>query len=273
MPSESTITFRSLDGLDLVGDLTIPDLPTDLGVVQVHGGGVTRHEAGFFDRKAAGLAEAGVAALRFDLRGHGESGGKQEDLTLAAVLNDIHVAIEELHARTGATRTSLIGQSFGGGICAYYAAKRPDDVERLVLLCPQLDYKKRTIDSRAYWAGGRLSSDKARVLSQQGYIQHSPTFRHGRAIYNEVFWLQPQTVMQEIQAPTLIVHGTADTLVPIDTSLAAMGVLNDRSRLEQIEGAQHGFAVDGDPTYANPQSQAWQAHVIHQVAEWITAGN
>ncbi|WP_369372301.1 alpha/beta hydrolase [Promicromonospora sp. Populi] len=273
MPSESTITFRSLDGLDLVGDLTIPDTPTDLGVVQVHGGGVTRHEAGFFDRMAAGLADAGVAALRFDLRGHGESGGKQEDLTLAGVLNDIQVALEELRTRTGVTRTSLVGQSFGGGICAYFAAKRPADVERLVLLCPQFNYKKRTIDSRVYWAGGHLSPEKARVLTEQGYIQHSPTFRHGRAIYNEVFWLQPHTVLDEIVAPTLIVHGTADTLVPIDTSVAAMDVLNNWSRLEKIEGAQHGFAVDNDPTYADPQSQAWQAHVISQVTDWVTAEN
>ncbi len=142
-----------------------------------------------------------------------------------------------------------------------------------MLLCPQLDHKKRTIDSCAYWAGGRLSSDKARVLREQGFIQHSPTFRHGRAIYNEVFWLRPHTILDEIQAPTLIVHGTADTLVPIDTSLAAMDVLNNRSRLEQIDGDQHGFAVDGDPTYAHPQSQVWQAHVIHQVADWITAEN
>lgn len=88
-----------------------------------------------------------------------------------------------------------------------------------------------------------------------------------------VLRLQPDTVLDEIQAPTLIVHGTADALVPIDTSLAAMDKLNDRSRLEQIDGAQHGFAVDGDPTYADPQSQAWQAQVISQVADWVTAKN
>ncbi|MFD6224362.1 hypothetical protein [Nocardia asteroides] len=37
---------------------------------------------GFFTRLAAGLANAGVASLRFDLRGHGGSEGRQEELTL-----------------------------------------------------------------------------------------------------------------------------------------------------------------------------------------------
>ncbi|MGH4007533.1 MAG: alpha/beta hydrolase [Pseudonocardiaceae bacterium] len=45
-------------------------------VVLVHGGGVTREESGFFTRLAAGLGEAGVASLRFDLCGHGESEGR-----------------------------------------------------------------------------------------------------------------------------------------------------------------------------------------------------
>jgi pimeloyl-ACP methyl ester carboxylesterase len=85
-----------------------------------------------------------------------------------------------------------------------------------------------------------------------------------------VFWLQPHTVLGEIQAPTLVVHGTAATLVPIDTSIAAMPLLNAESQLLKIEGAQHGFAVD-DPTYLDPQSRVWQAHVIQAVAEWVTA--
>jgi uncharacterized protein len=62
-------------------------------VVLVHGGGVTREEGGFFTRLASGLGEAGVASLRFDLRGHGESEGRQEELTLAAILNDILASV------------------------------------------------------------------------------------------------------------------------------------------------------------------------------------
>src|SRR5690606_34802541 len=191
MSSQSTVRFRSLDGLELVGDLVLPDGGPTVGVVQVHGGGVTRHEAGFFDRKAAGLAAAGAAALRFDVRGHGDSGGSQEELTLAGVLNDIRAALEYLRHATGVVRTSLVGQSFGGGIAADYAAKRPEESDRLVLLCPQLDYKKRTIDNKPYWHHDHLDEAHAAELSEAGYLQHSPTFRHGRALYNEVFWLQP----------------------------------------------------------------------------------
>jgi alpha-beta hydrolase superfamily lysophospholipase len=150
--SQTEVVFRSLDGLRLVGTLVRPEEPAG-AVVLVHGGGVTREEGGFFTRLAAGLGAAGVASLRFDLRGHGVSAGRQEDLTLAGVLNDIRVAMAHLQEATSAGAVSLLGASFGGGICAYYAAKRPGEVARLVLLNPQLDYKKRTIDSGSGRAG------------------------------------------------------------------------------------------------------------------------
>ncbi|WP_425297927.1 alpha/beta hydrolase [Nocardia abscessus] len=77
-------------------------------------------KAVFFARLADGLAEAGVASLRFDLRGHGESEGRQEELTLSMILNDIRVAVAYLREASCAHEISLLGASFGGGICAYY---------------------------------------------------------------------------------------------------------------------------------------------------------
>lgn len=272
MSSQSTVeSIRALDGLRLAATLVTPDERADRAVVLVHGGGVTREEGGFFTRLAAGLAEAGVASLRFDLRGHGESEGRQEELTLATILNDIRVALAYVRDAAGAGQLSLLGASFSGGVCAYYAAKRPAEIDRLVLLNPQLDYKQRTITSRSYWHDDRLDDEMAEQLCEQGYIQFTPTLRHGRPILNEVFWFEPLAVLGEIAAPTLVVHGTKDTFVPIDASREAMGLFTAEHQLVEIEGSQHGFAVHDDPQYLNPQSQEWQAFVIRTVADWITA--
>jgi alpha-beta hydrolase superfamily lysophospholipase len=273
MPSERVVSLRTLDGLRLAATFVSPDAPPDRAIVLVHGGGVTREEGGFFTRLAVGLAEAGVASLRFDLRGHGESEGKQEDLTLATILNDIRVALASVQDSSGASRLSLCGASFAGGVCAYYAAQRSAEIDRLVLFNPQLDYKLRTIDSRSYWHDDRLDDEMAQQLREQGYIQFTPSLRHGRPILNEVFWFKPLDVLGEITAPTLVVHGTKDTFVPIDSSRQAMTLFQAEHRLVEIEGSQHGFAVHDDPRYLNPQSQEWQAFVIRTVAEWITGSS
>lgn len=272
MPVTSTTTsFRTLDGLRLSATLVTPVGPTERAVVLVHGGGVTREEGGFFTRLAAGLGEAGVASLRFDLRGHGESEGRQEELTLVTILNDIRVALGYVRQQTGASLVSLLGASFAGGVCAHYAAKRPAELDRLVLFNPQLDYHQRTIASRPYWTDDRLSDEMAEQLTEHGFIQFTPTLKHGRAMFNEAFWFEVLTLLGDVQAPTLVVHGTKDTFVPIEASRAAMQRFTTEHHLVEIEGAQHGFAVHDDPQYLNPQSQAWQAFVIRTVVDWITA--
>jgi pimeloyl-ACP methyl ester carboxylesterase len=264
-------SVRTLDGLHLAGTLVAPGRAPERAVLMVHGGGVTREEGGFFTRLATGLADAGVASLRFDLRGHGESEGRQEELTLSMILNDIRVNLAHLREATGVRQLILLGASFGGGICGYYAAKRPSELSRLVLLNPQLNYKKRTIDSRPYWSNDSISDEAAWELTEHGAITFTPTLKHGRPLLNEVFWLQPHTVLGEIATPTLIIHGTKDTLVPIESSRAAVPQFNAPVELVEIEGSQHGFAVHDDPQYLNPQSQQWQAFVIRTIAEWVTA--
>ncbi len=265
----ASVSLRTLDGLRLAGTLTRPAGPVEGAVVMVHGGGVTREEGGFFARLAAGLGEAGVAILRFDLRGHGESEGRQEESTLLAHLNDIAVAIRLLRTRVDVNDMTLLGASFGGGLVAYYAAKRPKELERLVLLNPQLNYKNRYVDQKPWWSGDQLQPEAARSLQERGYLRHSASVKHGRALLNEVFWVQPHLALPEITAPTLIVHGTHDTFVPIDSSRNAVKTFKSTVELVEIEGAQHGFAVHEDPRYLNPQSQEWQAFVIGRVAEWL----
>jgi uncharacterized protein len=269
MSTSTPTDFRTFDGLRLRGTLVRPDVPTRGAVVLVHGGGVTRDEGGFFTRIAAGLAASGVASLRFDLRGHGESDGRQEDLTLASILNDIDAAIEHVRAETSAERVHLLAASFAGGITAYFAIEHPERVASLTLVNPLLNYKKRFVDDKPYWHAGRIDEEAGHELATRGFLFHNPSFKLGRALLSEVFYLRPHQAIVGLTVPALFIHGTSDTFIPVESSRTAAQQLTGEVELLEIEGAQHGIAVFDDPQYLDPQTQAWQAEVVEAIGGWV----
>jgi pimeloyl-ACP methyl ester carboxylesterase len=267
---EVPTTVRSKDGLKLAASLVLPTGGASSVTVLVHGGGVTRHEGGFFTRLAEGMAARGVASLRFDLRGHGDSEGRQEDLTIASILNDIHTAIRHARDLTDDVPANLLGASFGGGICGYFAAQHPQLVRRLVLINPLINYKKRFVDDKPYWTDDRIDEPAAQELSANGFLRHSPTFKLGRPILNEVFYLPPDCAFGKIASPTLMIHGTKDTFIPVSSSREHVSLIPGDATLLEIEGAQHGIAVHDDPEYRQPQTQQWQTQVIASISEWLS---
>jgi pimeloyl-ACP methyl ester carboxylesterase len=186
------------------------------------------------------------------------------------VANDIGAAVDQVCHLTNAESVGLIGTSFCGGIAAFFAARYPDRVRSLVLLNPLLNYKKRFVEDKPHWNNEQIDEEAGRQLAAQGFLPHSLTFKLGRPLLNEVFYVQRHLALPEIAAPTLFVHGTGDTFIPVASSREAVGRLRSESGLVEIEGAQHGFAVHDDPGYLDPQTQAWQAYVIDTVAEWVT---
>jgi lipase len=100
-----------------------PDAPL---LVCLHG--VTSH-GGRFRRLAPALADR-RHVLALDLRGHGRS-GYEPPWSLATHVDDVLETV-------GETRADWLGHSFGGRIVAELASRRPDLVERAVLLDPAL---------------------------------------------------------------------------------------------------------------------------------------
>src|ERR1051325_10062982 len=61
-------------------------------VLLVHGFSVDLHEEGTFDKLVQALARRRLSTVRFSFRGHGESAGKQEEMTIAGERLDLSSA-------------------------------------------------------------------------------------------------------------------------------------------------------------------------------------
>jgi alpha-beta hydrolase superfamily lysophospholipase len=93
----------------------------------------TTHHA--YQKLAEQLAGAGVATLRFDYAGTGNSaGGDDGPGLLTAWLSSIDAAVAEARKRSGTTKVILFGVRFGALLATAYAQKSP--VDGLVLLGP-----------------------------------------------------------------------------------------------------------------------------------------
>jgi len=251
------VVVRALDGLRLAATVVAPGPEPRHAVLMLHGAGATREQDGFYTRLATELAERGVASLRLDLPGHGDSEGTQEELSLSGLLNVIGSGMAYLRYTVDSTPVSLIATGLTGGVAAGYAARKAPEVHRLVLLNPLIDYKEYFVDAQRGWTGDALDEETGRVLLADGRLTLSPAFAVGRAMLNEVFWLQPRTVLDVIAAPTLIVHGAGPTDVPVESSRAAAEALTCTHRLVEIDGPQRGY---------------WKAPTIRVAAEWVVAG-
>ncbi len=116
------------------GTLALPDSGATTGqaVVMLHGFGSSRDEVGgLFASQAAALAAEGIASLRIDFRGYGESAGDMADTTLEGMIADAALARTYLAGLDGvdAERIGVIGYSFGAAI----AMLEPDDFVSVVV--------------------------------------------------------------------------------------------------------------------------------------------
>jgi non-heme chloroperoxidase len=254
----SIITTR--DGVDLY----VKDWGTGRPVILLHGWPLS---ADTFDHLAMAIADAGMRAIAYDRRGFGRSaqpwGGYDYD-TLATDLADVIAA-------TDARGATLVGFSMGGGEVVRYLSRFPDhSVKQAVLIGSVVPYMLQTPDNPkgvpqavfdemaagiaadrpTFWAGffpqfygtGLLShpvSDEVVAWSAQVGMQGSLKATLGCATAFSSTDFRPD--LKAVTVPTLIIHGTADAIVPIDVSSreAAKGIAG--SVLKEYDGGPHGL--------------------------------
>lgn len=216
-------------GLTLRGFLELPDVPRNGRVpllVIFHGFTGDMCEKHFLlSRLSKDIVKEGVATLRFDFGGSGESDGEFIDVTPLTEVEDgtsiLHYAVglDEIDAR----RIGLLGFSLGGFVATNVAAREKELLSRLILVSPGIaTHKKMEKSLRNCGRALRGSLEVREQFVTDGYA------------------LDPLVAARLFEKPVSIIQGTADVAVTPDTAETYKEAFPHAS-LSYVDGADHAY--------------------------------
>ncbi len=236
-------------------------------IILLHGFGASLHT---WDAWAGGL-EKDFRVVRFDLPGAALTGqdpsGDYRDARSEAIL-------EALMDRLGIDKADLIGNSMGGRLAWLFAAKHPLRVRKLVLISPDgfaspgFEYGQapkapfaltlmrwilpramlRTNLALAYGDPARLSKqevDEYDDLIRAPGVRAAMLDRLGQTVLQD-----PLPLLRTIQAPTLLLWGQKDAMIPISNAADYLAAL-PHARLVVLPALGH-VPMEEDPTASLP---------------------
>ncbi|HVB27451.1 MAG TPA: alpha/beta hydrolase [Mycobacteriales bacterium] len=192
------------------------------------------------------LTAAGWRCISFDHRGSGESPVAPDLITAQAMTEDVIGVLDAY----GVERCVLAGESMGGAIAQLAAERHPSRFTGLVLVDPA---EAVFNDRRAMLAAGARADYPATVQAFVDRCLPEPDSEHlkrwGRDILLRAEPEQAARLLEmwqdatggdpsRISAPTLIVHGAVDAVVPVEHSRVLATLIPD-VELVVIDGVGH----------------------------------
>jgi pimeloyl-ACP methyl ester carboxylesterase len=298
------VSFTNGDAV-LKGTLTLPDncdRKTPV-LIMVTGSGLQNRDEEMFSHKpfaviADAFARAGIATLRYDDRGFGESTGDVVLCTTEDLKNDALAGVKLLRDRF--ERVGVIGHSEGGTIALMLAGER--QVDFAVSLAGMIVSGAETLlaqNRRAFESAGLPESEVeafARLLSdtftairtraplpsaddyditdalRKNYAAALPSFR---TPYMEFFLgLDLSASLSGITCPVMALNGTKDTQVQCDRNITVLkdGLpSNSRSVIRAEDGLNHLFqhCVTGEVSEYKNIEETFSSEVLSEMIAWI----
>lgn len=179
---------------------------------------------------------AGLAFLRFDYSGHGESSGSFEQ----GCIGDWH---EDTLAAVSALTTGpllIVGSSMGGWQALLLAKAMPERIQGMVTIAAAPDFTED-----GYWAS--FSEAQKAELEVQGYVElpsdYMEPYRISKTMIEDG---RKRLVLRsplDLPFPVRCLQGTADTAVSTETALRLMEHARCQDmRLNLVKDADHRFS-------------------------------
>ena len=218
-------TIRNIEGEKI--DYTFQQGNNAEKSIIVLGHGVTGNkDRPFLVALADALAIAGISTLRMSFSGNGDSEGRFEAATISKETEDLGCLLNALDG----WNVLYVGHSMGGAV-GVLRASQDSRISGLISLAGM-------VHTKAFAQREFLD-----VIPDQGYMWDEPTCPLSRTYIDDMTAIG--TVVNHapsIHVPWLLVHGTADDVVPIQDSLDIFERANEPKQLAQLEGADHVFS-------------------------------
>ncbi|MGY4707855.1 alpha/beta hydrolase [Candidatus Bipolaricaulota sp. J31] len=272
-----TFSLRAPDGLPLRGYLwRAPARGSGKLLLLVHGYGEhARRYAGF----AGWLAAHGWHVAAFDLRGHGESGGRRGHVaSFRRYLEDLTAFRDAIPREVSAPRIAILGHSLGGLIVVRYLQEGAPGIAGAVLSSPALSLAievplwKRAL---AHAAAATVPWFSLPSGLDPALLSHDPevveAYRRDPLVHRVATarWFLETLAAQraalaragEVRVPLLVIVGGDDRLV-------------SRSAIEEFArrcGAKERELRVYDGFYHEPLNEVGHERVWEEILEWLEA--
>jgi uncharacterized protein len=237
--------ISATDGTRLAAWFFVPAEPNGGAVLLLHGVGDTRLGV---TGQAEVLLRAGYVALLPDSRDHGESGGDMVTYGLKEAA-DVARWAQWLAPRPGVERIYALGESMGAAVAIQSLALHPG-FRAVVAECPFAKFS----EIAEYRVGQKLFG-APEILTRP---VTAAALWYTRARYGvDVLKASPLEALRDSTTPVLLIHGTADTNIPLRQSRELQAVNPQSTELWEVPGANHVAALTTDPQAFRRRVLAW----------------
>jgi alpha-beta hydrolase superfamily lysophospholipase len=268
--------FPGCDGVSLYYQAWLPvpaQGPKRAVIVNLHGLG---DHSGLYPNLASHFPSRGIALYAHDLRGNGRSAGQRAYIAgWREYRSDLHAFLARVREWEGDLPLFLLGNSLGGLVVLEYALHHPHGLAGVIAAAPPLGqlgvppilmalgrFLSRVVPRFSLEVGMDLTG-LARDPSVVEAVLADPHFhRRGTArLSTEVTAAiaRVQDGAANFSVPLLVLHGSADRMVPPDGSRQFFAKVRYPDReFREYAGAYHGLFADFN-----------HAEVLRDLEQWI----
>ncbi|MBR1469269.1 MAG: alpha/beta hydrolase [Prevotella sp.] len=278
------VTFSNAEAnATFAGTLT---LPADFNkqkrrpvVLMVTGSGLQNRDEELFDHRpfaviADFLARNGIASLRYDDRGFGQSTGDVSQATTADFANDAEAGIRFLRSLKEAkkplfSKIGILGHSEGGSIAFMLGARKAVDFI-VALAAPGIKGDSLLVEQTN--ALLRLSGQPAKMTLKQMRVMMA--MQETNPWYEYFADYDPTADIAATKCPVFALNGSLDSQVLAGSNLNAIHNLKfntQHSKFKVYPGLNHLFqhATTGATTEYGTIEETISEEVLNDIAEWI----